>query len=69
VSLFLSPSDLEELTGRKRAGAQRRALDAMGIAYLVGPGGRPRVLRVLVEQLGGVAPGAMLPSREPELMP
>lgn len=65
--MLLTVADLEELTGRKRAAAQRRALDAMGIVHLVGPDGRPRVLRSLVERLMGGEPRAMLPEPELEL--
>lgn len=66
--MLLNVADLEELTGRKRAAAQRRVLDCMGIVYLVGPDGHPRVLRSLVERLmGGGEPRAMLADREPEL--
>lgn len=65
--MLLAAADLVELTGRKRASAQCRALDGMGIVYLVGPDGHPRVLRSLVERMMGGAPGAMLPERELEL--
>jgi len=70
MSLFLSDADLEELTRRKRAGAQRRALTAMGIAFVPDPEGRPRVLRALVESMMGAPAGrAMLTAREPQLRP
>lgn len=70
MSLFLSAPDLEQLTGRKRPGAQRRALEQMGIAFVPDPEGRPRVLRALVESMMGAAPGrAMLATREPQLRP
>jgi hypothetical protein len=66
MSLLLSADELEELTQRKRAGAQRRALDSMGIVYLLDAEGHPRVLRSLVERLmGGEA--AILPEPELEL--
>lgn len=66
--MLLAPADLEQLTGRKRAGAQRRALDAMGIVYLTGPDGHPRVLRSLVERLMGVPDArATIADHEPEL--
>jgi len=65
--MLLTAADIEELTGRKRAAAQRRALDAMGIVYLVGPDGHPRVLRSLVERMMGGEPRAMLPEPELEL--
>jgi Domain of unknown function (DUF4224) len=66
--MLLARADLEQLTGRKRAGAQRRALDAMGIVYLTGPDGHPRVLRSLVERLMGADDArAMIADHEPEL--
>jgi hypothetical protein len=65
VSLFLSDDDLEVLTRRKRASAQRRALQAMGIAFVPDPEGRPRVLRALVERMMGTPQPT--PKREPEL--
>jgi len=65
VSLTLSPDELRELTGRKRAGAQRRALKAMGIAFVQTPEGQPRVLRALVERMMGGIPSPT--KREPEL--
>jgi hypothetical protein len=65
--MFLTAIDLVELTERKRAAAQCRALDAMDIPYLVGANGHPRVLRSLVERLMGGESRAMLSSPEPEL--
>jgi hypothetical protein len=43
---MLVGEDIERLTGKKRPSAQRRALDKMGVAYLVRPDGRPVVLEV-----------------------
>lgn len=63
--MLLAAADLEELTGRKRAAAQCRALDAMGIVYLRDVDGHPRVLRSLVERMLG-APAAA-PEKELEL--
>lgn len=65
MSLLLSDAELEELTGRKRASAQRRALDAMRIVYVLGPEGHPRVLRSLVERMMGGE--TILPEPELEL--
>lgn len=66
MTLTLSPPELEELTGRKRSGAQRRALERMGIVFLVSPDGAPRVLRSHVERIMG-SEGAILPEPELEL--
>ena len=63
--MFLGPVDLAQLTERTRAAAQCRALDAMGIPYLPGADGHPRVLRSLVERMLG-APAAV-PEKELEL--
>lgn len=67
--LTLSPDELREITRRKRAGAQRRALERMGIAYFDDADGNPVVLRVVVERKGGAPAGAMLTAREPQLRP
>lgn len=70
MTLTLSPEELQELTGRTRAGAQRRALEQMGLAFFTDADGRPRVLRALVERLGGMPGGsAMLTAREPQIRP
>ena len=61
--MFLTPSDLIELTGRTRASAQVRWLAAQGLRFVLGADGRPRVLRAEVE-------GRMLskrPAREPRV--
>lgn len=47
--MFLSPREIEQLTGRVRPGWQRRALDHMGIPYRVRPDGTLVVLRIHVE--------------------
>lgn len=65
--MLLTAAELVALTERKRAAAQCRALDAMGIVYLLGPAGHPRVLRSLVERMMGGEPSAMLAHPEPEL--
>lgn len=63
--LTLTPAELQELTGKRRADAQRRALDRMGLRYAVRPDGRPTVLRSHVEEkLGTPRP---LAGREPRL--
>lgn len=40
---FLQRIDIERLTGKVRFGAQRRALDALGIAYRIAATGEPLV--------------------------
>lgn len=63
---MLSPSELRELTGRRRSDAQARALDHMGIPYQVRPDGTLAVLRIVAERaLGGT--GTM--THHPELQP
>lgn len=47
--MFLSPSEVHELTGRAKPGAQRRELTRMGIKFLVNCVGRPIVCRSEVE--------------------
>jgi hypothetical protein len=41
--MFLSPADIEALTGRKQPAAQRRWLDRNGVRYFVRADGRPAV--------------------------
>ena len=65
--MFLSPDQLAALTGRMRWSAQRRALDAMGIRYLVSPSGRPAVLVEEVERLALGAPARGRRERGPRL--
>lgn len=50
MSLFLDPADIERLTGKKYAPAQKRALDKRGIRYTEDAHGRPVVLRASVER-------------------
>jgi hypothetical protein len=41
--MFLTPADLESLTGYRRPSAQVRALRRMGVEHWVRPDGRPVV--------------------------
>lgn len=63
--MFLSASNLKELTGLQRPSSVRRWLDAQRIPYLVGADGWPRVLHaIIMERLGGqIVP----PAHEPQL--
>ena len=54
---YLSPAELVALTGKKRGGAQRAVLRALGIPYLL-RGAVPIVSRVLVQQAMSGAGGA-----------
>jgi len=66
--LTLTPAELRELTGRRRADAQARSLEHMGIPYSTRPNGTLAVLRAVVERaLGGTI--TPTPRPEPELMP
>ncbi len=47
--MILTPDDLVELTGKRRNGAQREVLAAMGIAFKIRPDGSLAVLRVVAE--------------------
>jgi hypothetical protein len=53
--MFLDEIELAELTGRRRADAQARALRAMGIEHRVRPDGSVAVLRAHVEKLFGMS--------------
>lgn len=64
--LTLSPDELRDLTGKRRADAQARVLDFMGIPYKTRPNGSLAVLRVHVEVGATIALSA---KPEPELQP
>lgn len=49
MSIFLNPSDVAILTGKKSKAGQVDALRRMGIAFYVNPSGRPVVPRSSVE--------------------
>lgn len=62
---FLTPDDLQNLTGLKRQAAIKAWLKAEGIRYIEGADGWPRVLQsVVLARLGEKAPP---PQREPQL--
>ena len=62
--MFLTPTELTELTGLKRGSAQARWLAQAGIRHVLAADGRPRVLRAEVERLLSSGPP---PRRDPEL--
>ena len=51
--MFLTAEEVEELTGKSRATAQRSVLDAMGFRYLQRPDGSLVLLRRYVEEAMG----------------
>ena len=56
MSLCLTEDELVELTGKRKCGAQVKALRTMGIDHKVRGDGSPVVLRAHVERLfGGMA--------------
>lgn len=55
MSLFLTPEEIQELTGKEKRNAQIRALNKMGIIHKVRADGSPVVLESHVNKvLGGV---------------
>lgn len=52
-SLWLSPAEVEELTGRVKWSAQSRALAAMGVPFRPNAQGRPLVERAAVLKHAG----------------
>lgn len=46
MSLFLLPSEIEELTGLQQCSAQRRWLDANEWIYQIDVRGRPKIARI-----------------------
>lgn len=49
LSLLLTTPEIRELTEYARPSQQRARLDEMGIAYVIGRTGSPRVFRVVLE--------------------
>lgn len=54
--MFLTSPELQQLTGKQRAGAQRRVLDALGVRYGMRADGSLVVLQSAVEAALGAAP-------------
>ncbi len=52
-AIYLTPQELEDITGKQRHRAQVRALGQMGIHCCVRPDGRPIVSRLVFEQAMG----------------
>lgn len=50
MSLFLLPSEIEELTGLQQCSAQRRWFDANGWIYQIDVRGRPKIARIYFNQ-------------------
>lgn len=68
--LILTPDELAELTGHKRADAQARELDHLGIPHSERRDGSIVVLRSVVEHLlGAEMARATIARPEPQLMP
>lgn len=64
--MFLTASELAELTGRHRSDAQRRALEALGVPFKTRHDGTVVVLRSAAEAALGHAP-TQAQSRSPRL--
>jgi hypothetical protein len=70
MTYCLTPAELADLTGKQRASAQARELEAMGIAHRRRRDGSIAVLRIHAEVVPGkpyVAAG--VPKPEPKLRP
>ncbi|MHB1529908.1 MAG: DUF4224 domain-containing protein [Acidiferrobacteraceae bacterium] len=64
--MFLTATELQELTGRKRWNAQLRWLNMNGVPALVRADGRPMVLRATVEaRMGLIAASGPTKAVEP----
>lgn len=65
-SLFLTPEEINDLTGRSRRDAQARALNAMGITHRARPDGSLVVSRDHVDRLlGGLSRTTLQGHAEP----
>jgi len=62
--MFLTDTEMIELTGCKRPSTQCKRLTMMGIHHLVRPDGKPKVARAWVESLTGQAPARQIMNLE-----
>ena len=58
MSMLLTPEELEEITGKKRRGAQKNVLHALGVKYKERPDGTLAVLKSHAEHVLGGRPAA-----------
>ena len=63
MSLMLSDAEVVELTGKRRRGAQVRALCAMGIEHRPRPDGSVAVARQHYEQVFGIGVSSTSPRK------
>jgi hypothetical protein len=62
-TIFLTPEEIEVLTGYTRKAEQRRELESLGIRFLVNHTGRPVVMRaVLFEKFGTASRRSAMPN-------
>jgi hypothetical protein len=69
AGLTLDDDELREVTGKRRAPAQRRALDHLGIPYRQRPDGTLVVLRAAAEAVLAGPAAIATTSLEPQLQP
>ena len=67
VSIVLSTTELQDLTGAKANHKIISVLDEMGISYLLRSNGSPAVDRVAYYQKMGVKMNVLKPRRKPKL--
>lgn len=65
--MFLTQTEIEELTQRIQRNAQARELDLMGIPYRRRSDNTLVVMRIAVEAVLGM-PGVKIPQNEPRLL-
>src|SRR5690242_6161597 len=53
MTQWLTPEEVEDVTGRKRPSLQREWLDRNGLPYFTSASGRPKVLRSTLERRHG----------------
>ncbi len=67
IDIYLTPSEIERLTGRKYAKVQRKVLAARGWKFELDADGRPLLLRELHDQRLGVRASTAKRARGPRL--
>lgn len=67
MSLFLSPAEVVELTGKRIPAAQARALNKMGVTHKRRADGAVLVHRLSCDEMFGIKPCSTIPPKRKEI--